>query len=351
MTRNQIVTFCFIALLLFVVHQIVKIFIPFTHPIFWAAILAFGFYPFHAQIKKRISKHETIAALITTAIIILIVVPPLVVIVANVATQAVEFYQFATDYIKEGHLEKSIDYLKETAVVENLRANSYIEWEQIKENATNMLLNASKTITNFSVSQAGIITKNVFLIIINLVLVACLTFIFLKDGLKIYDFIYNTVPLEEDSKAQIFDQINGTFSAVIRGQILTSLTQAGITGAIFWGLGLPVPIFFAVLTFITALIPVVGAAGVWLPFTIFLVVQKLYIKAIILGCCGVFIISLIDNVMKPAVIGEKTKLPYFLLFFGILGGLQIYGIMGVFLAPAMLSLFFALVKLYQQKFS
>jgi predicted PurR-regulated permease PerM len=74
------------------------------------------------------------------------------------------------------------------------------------------------------------------------------------------------------------------------------------------------------------------------------------VKAVILFVFGAFVISVIDNVMKPALIGEKTRLPYFLLFFGILGGLKLYGLMGIFIAPVVLSLFFALVKIYQEKF-
>jgi len=84
---------------------------------------------------------------------------------------------------------------------------------------------------------------------------------------------------------------------------------------------------------------------------IYLIVMQYYIKAVILFLFGVLVISLIDNVMKPALIGEKTRLPYFMLLLGMLGGIKIYGIIGVFLAPVVLSLFFALIKIYQKKFA
>jgi predicted PurR-regulated permease PerM len=76
-----------------------------------------------------------------------------------------------------------------------------------------------------------------------------------------------------------------------------------------------------------------------------------YVKAAILFVLGAGLISIVDNVMKPALIGERTKLPFFLLFFGILGGIKLYGLLGIFLAPVILSLFFALVKIFQEKFS
>ena len=83
---------------------------------------------------------------------------------------------------------------------------------------------------------------------------------------------------------------------------------------------------------------------------IYLVISQLYVKAIILGVVGVLGISLLDNIMKPAIIGERTKLPYFLLFFGMMGGLKFFGLMGIFLAPVVLSLFFALIKIYREKY-
>ena len=157
--------------------------------------------------------------------------------------------------------------------------------------------------------------------------------------------------MQEKNKKPVFFQINETFAAVIRGQLLTSLVQAFVAGVIFSFLALPVPLFFAVVTFITTLIPFLGAAAVWLPMTIYLIFMQSYVKAVILFLLGVFVISLIDNIIKPALIGERAKLSYFLLFFGILGGLKIFGIMGLFLAPVILSLFFALVKIYLEEYS
>ena len=177
-----------------------------------------------------------------------------------------------------------------------------------------------------------------------------LTFIFFKHGEKIYNFIYEIAPFEKETKKALFKQINETFVAVIRGQLLTSVTQAAVAGILFTALGVPIPLFFTFLIFLTSLIPILGAASVWLPIVIYLALTHLYTKAIILFVVGCFGISLLDNIMKPAIIGEKTKLPYFLLFFGIMGGMKFYGLMGIFRAPVVLSIFFALIKIYREKY-
>ncbi|MBI3307454.1 MAG: AI-2E family transporter [Candidatus Omnitrophica bacterium] len=349
MTREQFIGLFFIALLVFVVYQIFLIFAPFIQSIFWAAILAFGFYPVYEYLKKRFNIHETLAAILLTAFIFMIIVPPLVLLIVSVTSQAIELYQSTSNYIRDGHLEKALDQLRAWGPVQKIESD-VSQWEPLKKTLTAWVLNSSKTLVNSTVNQVGVITKNIFFIALNIFMTTFLIFIFLKDGMQIYNFIYRIAPLEEKNKKSIFRQVNDTFSAVIRGQILTSLAQATVAGFIYWVLGIPAPVFFAAATFLATLIPVVGAANVWLPLVIYLLTLEQYIKAAVLAVLGFLVISLIDNIMKPALIGEKTKLPYFLLFFGILGGLHVYGLMGVFLAPVILSLFFVLVKIYQEKF-
>lgn len=349
MTRDQFISLFFIALLLFVVYEILLILSPFLRAIFWSAILAFGFYPLHSELKRRLKTHETVAAFVMTVLIFLLVVPPVVFLLLNLTTQAVELYQLAAAYVREGQLEKLIDQIRSTAFVQRVEVQIF-QWEPLKENVTAWFLKTTRAIGQFAADQAGTLTKNLLLVSLNTFLMSILLFVFLRDGEKIYDFIYQIAPLEPKIKKSVFAQVNDTFSAVIRGQLLTSLTQAIVAGVIFWALGLPVPVLFAAVTFLAAMIPVVGASAVWLPFVIYLVMQAHYAKAIILFLFGALVISLIDNLMKPALIGEKTKLPYFLLFFGILGGIKVYGLMGIFIAPVILSLFFALTKIYQEKY-
>jgi len=349
MTRDQLLSLFFIALLLFIIYQIIGIFAPFMKAIFWAAILAFGFYPIYASVRRRLHSRDTLAAFLMTIVIFMIVVPPVVVIIVNVTGQAIELYQWSVDYVREGRFSQLIDDVRAVPWIQTLEER-LVTWEPLTKNVESWILTSSKAVGTFAAAQVGTVTKNIFFVVLNVFLILILLFIFLKDGHKIYRFLYDITPLEEENKKAIFGQINDTFSAVIRGQLLTCLTQALVAGVIYWLLGLPVPILFATATFITALIPVIGAAGVWVPLAIYLAVTHHFIKAIILSLFGLLVISLIDNIMKPAIIGEKTKLPYFLLFFGILGGIKLYGIMGIFLAPVVLSSFFALVKIYQEKF-
>ena len=349
MTRDQFISLCFIAIFLFVVYQICLIFSPFLKAIFWSGILAFAFYPLHERLKKRLKPHGTLAAILMTAAIFLFVIPPVVLLIVNLAAQAIELYQTAFAYIREGGIERLIDQIRSVPFIKRIEVNVF-QWEPLKENAAAWILGSAKFAARFSAAQATTITKNLLFFVLNLFMMLFLLFVFLKDGEAIYRFIYEIAPLEAKNKKSIFGLVNETFSAVIRGQLLTGLTQASVAGIIFWFLGLPLPLFFAALTFLTALIPIIGAWAVWAPLVVHLLTLHQYTRAVTLFILGIAGISIIDNVMKPAIIGEKTKLPYFMLFFGILGGIKVYGLMGIFLAPVILSLFFALVKIYQEKY-
>lgn len=349
MKRDQLISIFFIALLIFVVYQIFSIFSPFAQAIFWSAILAFAFYPLYDILKKTLKTHEVLTALTMTFLICLIVIPPVVILLVNATEQAIQLYQSTVLYIRNGNFEIIIEKIRVLPWTQKMEAGVF-KWDIIKQTIESWILNSTRAFGNFTASQVGVITKNAFLVLLNVIAMIFLVFIFLKDGDKIYRFLYDIAPLEEVTKRHIFRHINTTFAAVIRGQVLTSLVQATLAGILYTALGLPVPLLFATATFITSLIPVVGASGTWIPIVVYLYFQQLYVKAIILFLIGTLVISMMDNILKPAIIGEKTKLPYFLLFFGILGGIKLYGIMGIFIAPVVLSLFFALVKIFQENY-
>ncbi len=347
MTRDKFISYFFIALLVFVVGMVIYIFSPFFKAIFWSAILAFTFYPVYAQLN-RLLKNETVPALLMTVLIFLLVIPPVIYLIVNLSAQTIDLYQLATDYVREGRLGALIDHVRSFHVVQNIE-DRLVQWESLKQNLNEWMLSSARAIGNYAATQAGTITKNVFFVILNILIMFVLVFVFLKDGNAIYRFIYEIAPLEEKHKRLVFQRISESFSAVIRGQLLTSFAQATVAGIIYWVIGLPLSLFFAMLTFITSMIPMVGTTAVWLPLVIYLAARHQYMRAGLLAAFGFFVIGLIDNFMKPALIGKKTHLPYFLLFFGILGGITLFGLIGIFLAPILLSLFFALITIYREK--
>jgi predicted PurR-regulated permease PerM len=349
MKREQFISFFFIGILAFIIYEVFRIFAPFFTAIFWAAILAFAFYPLYEKLRKLFPKRQNSLALLMTVMVFLVVVPPLIMILINMATQVIEFSQWAYNYVRDGKLEQLVEQVRGLPWFQKIQAHLFAS-ETVKNSLSSWFLSATRTLGNLAAAQAGTITKNIFFVLLNVFFMSFLTFIFFKHGDKIYNFIYEIAPFEQETKKALFTQIHETFVAVIRGQLLTSVAQAAVAGILFTALGVPIPLFFTLLIFLTSLIPILGAASVWFPIVVYFLLTHLYAKAIILSVVGFFVISLLDNIMKPAIIGERTKLPYFLLFFGIMGGMKFYGLMGIFLAPVVLSIFFALIKIYREKY-
>ncbi|MFH0985590.1 MAG: AI-2E family transporter [Candidatus Omnitrophota bacterium] len=349
MKREQFISFFFIGILAYIIYQVFNIFAPFFTAIFWAAILSFAFYPLYEKLRGRFPRQKNSIPIIMTVGVFLVVVPPLIFVILNMTTQIIEFSQWAYGYVRDGKLEQLVEQIRGLPWFQNIQ--THIGGSQtLKDTLSSWLLGTTKNLGNLAAAQAGTFTRNIFFILLNVFFMSFLTFVFFKHGERIYNFIYEIAPFEPDTKKALFKQIHETFVAVIRGQLLTSVTQATVAGILFTALGVPLPLFFTFLIFLTSLIPILGAASVWVPIAIFLAIQHLYVKAIILAVVGALGISLLDNIMKPAIIGEKTKLPYFLLFFGIMGGMKFYGLMGIFLAPVVLSIFFALIKIYREKY-
>ncbi|MBI4431864.1 MAG: AI-2E family transporter [Candidatus Omnitrophica bacterium] len=348
MTKNQLVSIFFIALFLFILHQVLKIFAVFSGPIFWGAILAFSFYPLHDRLRKFLGPRDWISALLVTLFVFLAFVPIALVMMLNLAGEAVKFYEWFASAAAEGKLKEMVDAFRALPPVQ--RVEGLFPAAVLQEKYYEWILRVAAFVGNWGAKQAAFITRNLFSIPVNILLTFLLVFFFLKDGHAMYRFLYGITPLEEKDKQSIFSQTTGAFHAVLRGQVLTGLAQAASSGIIFFALGLPLPVLFASITFFTSLIPILGASIVWISLAAWLVTQKMITKAVILTVLGIFGISLIDNFMKPYLIGERTKLPYLVLFLGILGGLKIYGLAGIFLAPAVLSLCFTLIKIYQEKY-
>ena len=346
MLKNQkiIVAVFFYALLIFVAYQLVVIFRPFFEAFFWASILTFAVYPLYRKLERLIGSGR-LAALAATLLIFLIVILPAIFILGNLIAQTLEIYQ----HVSEGGLTASIQKIRDLPWLREVQTR--IERSSfLTEYLADWPVKITRSMADFATSQIASWTKNILLIFFNFSAVIFLIYVLLRQGERIYQACYRLFPLEPRDKKMVFEKINETFASVIRGQFVTSAVQAVLTGLTFFFLGLPAPYFFGFVTFICTMIPVLGATSVWLPFALYLLFTGQMVKGGILVAVGVLLISAIDNVLKPILIGERTKIPLFILFFGVLGGLRAYGMTGIFLGPVFIAIFTVLIKIYQDRY-
>lgn len=320
---------------------------PFSGSILLAAILAFAFYPLH-QMVLRAFPRPLLAALFTTLLVLAAIVPLVVWSVANVSGEAVRGAQWLTAWVKNEEYIGLIDRLSALPIMDRVRSTGLVD--RLKTELGAWASASLGAWGGFAATQAAALTKNLLVLCLNGLFTIFFFFIFLKDGQNIIDFVTRILPLEDDNKKEVMGQVRETFAAVIHGQVLCAIIKASLVGITFWALGLPLPVFFAAVTLFASFLPIFGAAAVWFPFVLYLASEQDWMRAGILLAIGAVPINLVDNIIQPLVIGQRSGLPYALLLVAVIGGMTQYGVFGIFIGPVVMSLFFALIKIYRHQF-
>jgi predicted PurR-regulated permease PerM len=345
--KPTVITAFFIAILLFISFHFLVILSPFTGPILFAAVLAFAFFPLHQAVGRAV-RHEAASAAVTTLLVLAAAVPVIAAITGKVSEEAVRGAQWLTAWIRDREYVAFVDWLSSLPVVDRARSTGL--FDRLKSELGGWVSDSLASWGKFAASQAALVTKNMLLLAVNALLTVFFFFVFLKDGRRIVGFVERILPLDDDNKKEVMRQLRETFAAVIHGQVLSAFIKSAVVGVTFWLMGLPLPALVAVIAFFASLLPIVGAAAVWFPFVVYLAAQQDWTRAGILFVIGAGPVNLVDNVIHPLVIGQRSGLPYALLLVGVIGGVTQYGPFGIFIGPVVMSLFFALIKIYRHQF-
>jgi predicted PurR-regulated permease PerM len=159
-----------------------------------------------------------------------------------------------------------------------------------------------------------------------------------RDGETIVNNLRGVLPLNKSQSERIFARTQEVVSASVYGVVTIAMIQGLLGGLAFWLLGLPSPVLWAVLMTFVCMIPVAGSFMVWVPLAIYLILSGHWTKAIILLAWGAFVVSTIDNFVRPKLIKNQTKLHELFVFFSVLGGMSVFGILGIVLGPVVLAI-------------
>jgi predicted PurR-regulated permease PerM len=344
--RSVLVTVFFFSVLFFLLYELYEVFSPFLSAIAWGAILVIIFYPVHQWIMRRMTGKVTLASAFSTFLVISIVILPGILFVETLASQVVEVYRSMSISSGEGGLDSLATKFEQTPVG--------TIWYRLKQTAAlyeidieSILQGTAKTVSVFLADQLKSALVNIFASVMSLIMIAISLFFFFRDGEGLYRVLRSLIPMDEGHKDVVFSKLYETISAVVRGLIVTAAFQGVLGGLAYWVLNVPYPTLLGFLTALFALIPVPGSAAVWLPASGYLFYRGFALKGIILIVWGVLVVSGIDNVLKPLLIGSRTNLPTLFLFFSILGGVQVYGFLGLVLGPVLLAILIAFLDIYR----
>jgi predicted PurR-regulated permease PerM len=347
MERERIVQVFFFGFLALMAYELFQLLSPFLVPIAWAILLGFIAYPAQFELN-RLLRSRTTSALIITILVSLGVVLPAIWLSGRLAVEAQRIYLAIAEIVKNGGL-KDLDNWINSSHLGGLFHRLSGRHFRVEEALPSLLQGAQLT-SEFVVANVTSAAKNIVTFLIDATLGLVTFFYVLRDGEAYYLAIQNLTPLHDEDKRAVFDSLRGTMSAVLRGLLLTALIQGIAIGLGFLVTGLPYWAFLAVVSAACGLLPVGGTAIVWLPAALYLWYASGWPIALGLAIWCTVVVLVTDNFIKPMMMGQGTGLPTVALFFGIAGGLEVYGIVGVFAGPAVIALFAALLQVYRRTY-
>jgi predicted PurR-regulated permease PerM len=250
--------------------------------------------------------------------------------------------------IKTGQLQAYVERTKEIPILRWILAGlgQHIDFSQT--NPLPLLLKNLNQISTFIFNQTTTLLRGFSSFVVGFFFTLLSLYYLFKDGSHLFGRLKEIVPLPSRERDLLIQRFNDMIYATIYGGILIAMIQGLLGGLSFWVLGLPSPIFWGTAMALLSFIPIGGTALIWVPAAIILLIEGAVLKGFILLGLGVFVISMVDNLLRPFFISTRTNIHPLLLFFAVLGGVQAFGLIGFVAGPLIATLFLTLIEIYIQ---
>ena len=317
----------------------------FLLPVFWAAVLAVLFTPLFKRMTVWFRGRASLAALVTLLGVIVMVVVPIVLIGVAVTGEAVGVYS----EVASGR----IDLTEPIAAAERLlprltrRATELgVDLDRVREAVSTAALTASRTVA----SQLLSVGQQTVHFALMLAVALYVLFFFLRDGDRLVEVLIRALPLGDPRERQLLGRFAAITRATVKGTFIVAAVQGAIGGITFWALGLGAPLLWGVMMGLLSLLPAVGSAIVWVPAAGYLVAVGSWGKALVLVGVGVGGIGMIDNALRPILVGREAGMPDYLILLSTLGGIATFGLSGVVIGPVVAGLFLTVWDIFADEF-
>ncbi|MDY0219860.1 MAG: AI-2E family transporter [Desulfobacterium sp.] len=320
------------------------LFSPFFATIVLALVVAGVFSPVNTLLGRRLK--PTSASMVTCIVIFFVVLVPVLFFVGVLSKEAYDLYQEAKSAVLSNQLKQVLENTRVLERVNNLLVtmgfNISFSWEELVKPVSEL----GRVVGLYLFQQASFIASNVFKIIFYFCLMLIVVFYLFIDGARFVDYIFEISPLADKDNEKLFCKFKEMAGAVLVGNGLGGLIQGVAGGGTFYMLGLASPFLWGVIMGFLAFLPILGIGAVLIPTGIILMLKQRV-------AAGIFVLVLyailswgVEYVFKPKIVGERVKMHPLVVFFAVIGGLQIYGILGIIYGPLIITLFLTLADIY-----
>lgn len=325
-------------LLAAVTAAFVWILLPFYGTVLWGVIIALLFTPLYRRLLPRMKQRRNLAALLTMLAAVVVVVLPAVLVVSSLAREASQLYnRIESGELKPALMLRSLFDALPLWVTDLLSRFGLSDFDLLQRKLTQALTQGSQ----FIAAQTFNLGQDMLGLIIGLFITLYLAFFLVRDGDSIVRAVRLAIPLPPDDKQELLGQFGTVLRATVKGNLVVALVQGALGGLAFWFLGVNAALLWAVLMAILSLLPAVGAGLVWGPVAIWLFATGEIWSAVGLTLYGVLVIGLVDNVLRPLLVGKDTGMPDYLVLISTVGGIAVMGINGFVIGPVIAAMFVA----------
>ncbi|MFC5459971.1 AI-2E family transporter [Massilia niabensis] len=328
----------FLYLLVVVTLAFGWILLPYSGAVFWGIVLAILFSGLYRRLLRATKGRPTLAALITLASIVVMVILPLSLIAVSLVNQASTVYaMISSGNIDFGMYFQRIMLSLPQWVITVLERFDLTDFASLQAKLQEGAAQVSQTVAR----QALHVGSMTFEFLVGLTVMLYLLFFLLRDGQSLSNRIKGAFPLSPHYKRRLFTNLTTVIRATVKGNVLVAIAQGALGGLIFWFLDVQAPLLWAVVMAFLSLLPAVGAAIVWVPVAIYFLATGAIWKGVVLIAFGVLVIGLVDNILRPVLVGKDTKMPDYLVLLSTIGGMALFGLNGFVIGPLIAALFLA----------
>jgi len=319
---------------------------PFMLPIFWAAVLAVLFHGVFKGWMQLLRGRRNISAIVTVLTAVLVVIVPLMLIGVAVTNEVVVLYQ----NLIAGQVDIAAPLLwfeEQAPLVAEQLQRFGVETDRVVDWATD----AAAVTSGWLAGQALILGQNAAQFAVLAALMLYILYFFIRDGERIVGLLIGALPLGDVREKRLFERFVVVSRATVKGTIVVAAVQGALGGILFWIVGLPAVVLWGVVMAVLSILPVVGTVMVWGPGAIYLIATGQIGSGIFVLVGGFFVVGLVDNILRPILIGRDTKMPDWIVLLSTLGGLVKFGLSGFVLGPMLAAFFLVTWQIFGEEYS
>ncbi len=344
MKREQLLTVLFFLIIAIFFYLFYRIIIPFFVPITWAAVFTIILYPLYQWLCRKVYSRG-LASLLMCILIIVLIIGPVTYLFAALVGEAADAVTKVREMYRSGELDKLLSVDLPIIEIARQKLSQYYDLSQI--NLDEIIKDSIDKVSGIIFNQTSWLIANTTKAVFYFVLMIFTTYYFFKDGERIVDNVKRLMPITSEQIELTFGHLRDVIQATMYGGVVVALIQGTLGGILFAVLGIPSAIFWGAIMAFLSVIPFLGAFLVYIPAGIILLIQGSYVKGVIVIGIGTIIISQIDNVIRPYLISGRTEMHPLMLFFAIMGGIALFGLLGLVVGPLIAAMFVALLKIME----